>query len=47
MGDDQLVTNPKRIKDAIAQKAANALLLKINQVRRRCCAAQCLLAPFG
>jgi enolase len=33
VGDDQLVTNPKRIKDAIAQKASNALLLKINQVR--------------
>jgi enolase len=32
VGDDQLVTNPKRIKDAIAQKAANALLLKINQI---------------
>ena len=31
VGDDQLVTNPKRIKDAIAQKASNALLLKINQ----------------
>lgn len=32
VGDDQLVTNPKRIKDAIAQKASNALLLKINQI---------------
>lgn len=32
VGDDQLVTNPKRIKDAIEQKASNALLLKINQI---------------
>eukprot|EP00878_Enallax_costatus_P045785 GHUV01055269.1.p1 GENE.GHUV01055269.1~~GHUV01055269.1.p1 ORF type:complete len:249 (-),score=98.62 GHUV01055269.1:555-1301(-) len=32
VGDDQLVTNPTRIKKAIEQKAANALLLKVNQI---------------
>lgn len=32
VGDDLLVTNPKRIKDAIDKKLANALLLKINQI---------------
>lgn len=32
VGDDFLVTNPKRIKQAIEKKACNALLLKINQI---------------
>jgi len=32
VGDDLLVTNPKRIKDAIQKKACNALLLKVNQI---------------
>jgi len=32
VGDDLLVTNPKRIKEAIAKKACNALLLKVNQI---------------
>jgi len=32
VGDDLLVTNPKRIKTAIEQKACNALLLKVNQI---------------
>lgn len=32
VGDDLLVTNPKRIQIAIDQKACNALLLKINQI---------------
>lgn len=32
VGDDLLVTNPKRIKTAIDKKLANALLLKINQI---------------
>jgi len=32
VGDDLLVTNPKRIKEAIARKACNALLLKVNQI---------------
>lgn len=32
MGDDLLVTNPKRIQKAIDQQACNALLLKVNQV---------------
>jgi len=32
VGDDLLVTNPKRIKKAIEAKACNALLLKLNQI---------------
>eukprot|EP00213_Chloropicon_mariensis_P006586 CAMPEP_0197472472 /NCGR_PEP_ID=MMETSP1309-20131121/3673_1 /TAXON_ID=464262 /ORGANISM="Genus nov. species nov., Strain RCC998" /LENGTH=479 /DNA_ID=CAMNT_0043011029 /DNA_START=369 /DNA_END=1808 /DNA_ORIENTATION=+ len=32
VGDDLLVTNPKRVKQAIDQKACNALLLKVNQI---------------
>ena len=32
VGDDLLVTNPKRIKTAIERKACNALLLKVNQI---------------
>jgi len=32
IGDDLLVTNVKRIKKAIEQKACNALLLKLNQI---------------
>jgi len=32
VGDDLLVTNPKRIKAAIEKKACNALLLKVNQI---------------
>jgi len=32
VGDDLLVTNPKRIKEAIGKKACNALLLKVNQI---------------
>ncbi|KAF3009164.1 Enolase [Neopestalotiopsis sp. 37M] len=32
VGDDLTVTNPIRIKRAIEQKAANALLLKVNQI---------------
>lgn len=32
VGDDLLVTNPKRIKEAIKKKACNALLLKVNQI---------------
>lgn len=32
VGDDLLVTNPKRITTAINQKACNALLLKVNQI---------------
>jgi len=32
VGDDLLVTNPKRIKEAISKKACNALLLKVNQI---------------
>jgi enolase len=30
VGDDLLVTNPKRIVEAIGKKACNALLLKVN-----------------
>jgi enolase len=32
VGDDLLVTNPTRVKKAIAEKACNALLLKVNQI---------------
>ncbi len=32
VGDDLLVTNPKRIKKGIDKKACNALLLKVNQI---------------
>ena len=32
VGDDLLVTNPKRIKRAIDGKTCNALLLKVNQI---------------
>ncbi|MBF0278975.1 MAG: phosphopyruvate hydratase [SAR324 cluster bacterium] len=32
LGDDLLCTNPKRIRKAIKQQAANALLLKVNQI---------------
>ncbi|MDN5327903.1 MAG: enolase [Candidatus Woesearchaeota archaeon] len=32
VGDDLLVTNPKRIRKAVELKACNALLLKVNQI---------------
>lgn len=32
VGDDLLVTNVKRIEEASAKKACNALLLKVNQI---------------
>jgi len=32
VGDDLLTTNPIRIKQAIARKSCNALLLKVNQI---------------
>ena len=32
VGDDLLVTNPKRIQDGIKRKACNSLLLKVNQI---------------
>ncbi len=32
VGDDLLVTNPERVRRAIEQKAANALLVKLNQI---------------
>lgn len=32
VGDDLLVTNPKRVKRAIERKASNALLVKLNQI---------------
>ena len=32
VGDDLLVTNSKRIQTAIEKKAANALLVKVNQI---------------
>ena len=45
VGDDLLVTNPKRIVRGIARKACNALLLKVNQIGTVTEAIQaCLLA---
>jgi enolase len=32
VGDDLTVTNPKRISDAVKQKACSGLLLKVNQI---------------
>lgn len=32
IGDDLLVTNPERIKRGISEKAANAVLIKVNQI---------------
>jgi len=32
VGDDLLVTNSKRIERAIAEKAVNAVLIKLNQI---------------
>eukprot|EP00270_Netrium_digitus_P008399 TRINITY_DN250_c0_g1_i3.p1 TRINITY_DN250_c0_g1~~TRINITY_DN250_c0_g1_i3.p1 ORF type:complete len:472 (+),score=169.31 TRINITY_DN250_c0_g1_i3:80-1417(+) len=32
VGDDLLVTNPKRVGKAISEKSCNALLLKVNQI---------------
>ncbi|HEV2097695.1 MAG TPA: phosphopyruvate hydratase [Stellaceae bacterium] len=32
VGDDVFVTNPKRLRDGIARRAANALLVKVNQI---------------
>ena len=32
VGDDLFVTNPKRLSEGIAQGAANALLVKVNQI---------------
>ncbi len=32
VGDDLLVTNPKRVQKAIDEKACNALLVKVNQI---------------
>ncbi|MDO5076394.1 phosphopyruvate hydratase [Corynebacterium sp.] len=32
VGDDFFVTNPERLKQGIAKKAANALLVKVNQI---------------
>ena len=32
VGDDLLVTNPKRVQKAVTQKSCNCLLLKINQI---------------
>ncbi|MEM6624846.1 MAG: phosphopyruvate hydratase [Pseudomonadota bacterium] len=32
VGDDLFVTNPARLKDGIAQRAANSILVKVNQI---------------
>jgi len=35
VGDDLLVTNPERVRKAIKENAANALLVKVNQIGSR------------
>lgn len=48
LGDDLLCTNPERIRRAVAMKAANALLLKVNQIGTLSEAAgACRLARFA
>jgi enolase len=42
LGDDLLCTNPKRIQHAVALNAANALLLKVNQIGTLTQAAEAL-----
>ena len=32
VGDDLLVTNPRRLEEGIKKKAANAILIKLNQI---------------
>ena len=32
VGDDLFVTNPDRLRDGIAKRAANAILVKVNQI---------------
>ncbi|NTW14094.1 MAG: phosphopyruvate hydratase [Candidatus Moranbacteria bacterium] len=32
IGDDLLVTNPKRVEKAVAEKSCNAVLIKVNQI---------------
>ena len=32
VGDDLFVTNPERLRRGIAEKSANALLVKVNQI---------------
>jgi enolase len=32
VGDDFFVTNPKRLERGIREKAANAILIKVNQI---------------
>lgn len=32
VGDDLTVTNPRRIQQAVDEKACNCLLLKVNQI---------------
>ncbi|HWB53619.1 MAG TPA: phosphopyruvate hydratase, partial [Tepidisphaeraceae bacterium] len=47
MGDDFLCTNPARIDRAISEKAANALLLKVNQIGTLTEAAESLRLARG
>ena len=32
VGDDLFVTNPERLRRGVAEKSANALLVKVNQI---------------
>jgi enolase len=47
LGDDFLTTNPSRIERAVASGAANALLLKVNQIGTLTEAAQALHLARG
>lgn len=45
VGDDLLVTNPKRVKQGIEGKWCNALLLKVNQIGSLTEAIKAVRAP--
>lgn len=45
VGDDLLVTNPKRVKKGIDEKWCNALLLKVNQIGSLSEAIQVTIRP--
>ena len=47
VGDDLLVTNPKRISTAVEKKACNGLLLKVNQIGSVTEAIKVLISILG
>jgi len=46
VGDDLLVTNVKRLEQAIAEKAANSILIKLNQIGTLSETLDCLKLAF-